>query len=1483
MQGSSCRITSEDGSDISDGGYIYSTAYFTFDTVCAPRTPLMLSHQYRSDETVPIMTWVEYQYCMSPFHRYCTVNRIFMTTIVSGGHAFAQCACRAGYYVKFQNSEALTEEETECLTDDGKTLTTYYMCVHCTAHTYSTDYDIGCKYCPPGQQPNKEQTGCEDCPRGTKLQLLPDQGTNVVYVCVPCEPGTYQDGPPEIDYCKPCPFDQYSGYGETSCHYCDGATNHSINHIDCVLSCEGYCEYWNSITPSTKYSGDKVCPDREPNSTCVDCGSPVCAVLKQSPTHVVLNECKYCVALGFNSITKQDVGKGLLFVNQSDVPGFSYLSCAALPFEVCNNDFRQNLSNDPQYALFGRYDCQGFSRGESNPPPRYGSCFDCYSLTSTCLDMEYVESCQCSNASAEDQEACTPQQHCGTCFPVVSPNAVIYKETERLSCQVTCQDGYTGISLEEVCTEPCGDVPTCGGVTFPIPCSPPRKAYCEECINTHTNIDGLIVGAGAYSMEVNWIDKIANSRIGSFENLMILKRAVAFENTLCVRGNRVVGQIHGFGSASYNSLADPMKFLFPTRCYWDGNLTWQDNLKLLPLENRFTKPGTPQWETDAITYAIPHNDSQLGDTFLFLKLFTETKTLNIGPMNTSSADGKVSGWVVSFHYKTTQSVEAQITLGNTLIVTLHSKEIWDIAILTGFDHYSSAAVLSVGFTPIIWTDIYLDEFSVVPNFLYGSTVCTTTDGVQTCSGAQLNFPDETNLDEIYGTGTLPPSLSFGVRQLHLVFTHKAIAGSFSVWMEVNGEEVPICTKDLSSGVSLRHICTLPVYLGWRGTSKYSLFTKGPEGLVTSSLHLTLHPMACSYQCLFSEYFFTDDRCVRCNTTCLPGSAFQGCNPDGTPICVTCAETLPSFATWLPNVCEFECFEGYHLTDIRECALCPTSTCPVGQHRAECQAIIGAPCQGCTSKRSTIGAYEPLEEFITPGIPFDSDNCITECKQGSYRREPNCLPCRNLPFAGWELRNSTPHRTLSCTQVQNALAVACVGLQHGRYIGYATEMDQDCPAVCDAGYVLASTEVAFTLPFWEEGTREDNAVFSERLFNLTVCKPCMDTPLSNGIYTTGCSYVCDADYIKSPTALKPQNCIYCPGEACLTGEYQSGCYLEATCLPCTPLADPNKVYTGEGLFEDPDSCPSQCSPSFWSSSPNELCQACTPEASLSCDLSSNYIRACTPTSDASCRPCSESCDPGYFTAADCLEYSDRVCDRCLNPLPLHAKFLAECEVECITDYVKHNSSYCGFCDPRRVCGVGFYFDDCKASNSFKGCSPCRNGIEQNHSVLYLTAGEPYQPYSCSWRCAPGTVLGRNATGGLACVTRTSDIIPTPAPLETPPSSCPPGTFLSLQLLCEPCTNNIPPQYAIWTSGCTWICTPGRIAVQDPIQQRFTCMVYADYLEIVLNSRRVLIQNPFNDTYRPHVMGYSQQAAGLAAAGFACLVGFVGMALVCCRYK
>ncbi|EKX36191.1 hypothetical protein GUITHDRAFT_117713 [Guillardia theta CCMP2712] len=615
-------------------------------------------------------------------------------------------------------------------------------------------------------------------------------------------------------------------------------------------------------------------------------------------------------------------------------------------------------------------------------------------------------------------------------------------------------------------------------------------------------------------------------------------------------------------------------------------------------------------------------------------------------------------------------------------------------------------------------------------------------------------------------------------------------------------------------------------------------------------------MACSFHCSFNTYFFTDDQCKQCNASCALGTQFQGCNPDGTPICTTCTQSLPVHSEWEKNLCVHKCDPGYYAFNSSLCLPCDTSPCPVGEYRDTCQAVVGAVCQQCTTKRSTMGAYQSYEAFITPGVPFDVDNCKTECVAGAFRHGPNCFPCRQAPFASWELLDPVPHWTLACTRVQDAKAMPCTSLKNGRYTGYATALDRDCPAVCNPGYYLERVPTGFQVPYWELGTQPGNQTSMTVYVNISRCIPCMSSPLTNGAYTDACNYVCDKDYVKDPNASMPYRCLYCPGQACSSGEYQSGCGASAACKACDPLSDPHRTYTGQGYYMDPASCPEQCASGYWAASTAVNCTACTAEASLNCSLATHFVRRCAPTSDAKCLPCTASCDR-----------KSAVC-----PLP-----------QPIAYQRAYNSTYCGYCNPNRVCGVGTYMDACQSSNGFTGCSPCRNGLAQNSTVIYMTAGDPYSPYSCSWKCATGYTLGRNSSGGLACLPPVNYIMPTPAPLQTPSSYCPPGQFLTNQLTCQACSDVLPSKYATWTTGCSWICTGGRIAVQHPIQKWYTCMLYSDYQAIALNPRRVMVQSPFNDTYRPHVVGYSQQASGIAAAGFACIVGFIGMGLLCCRYK
>eukprot|EP00960_Hanusia_phi_P005722 166179-Hanusia_phi.AAC.4 len=252
------------------------------------------------------------------------------------------------------------------------------------------------------------------------------------------------------------------------------------------------------------------------------------------------------------------------------------------------------------------------------------------------------------------------------------------------------------------------------------------------------------------------------------------------------------------------------------------------------------------------------------------------------------------------------------------------------------------------------------------------------------------------------------------------------------------------------------------------------------------------------------------------------------------------------------------------------------------------------------------------------------------------------------------------------------------------------------------------------------------------------------------------------------------------------------------------------------------------------------------------------------------PCTPYCDPGYYETAPCTITHDRQCAKCDVHVPVNSFFTVNCSFECLPGFIQWNATYCGYCNPGRACSIGYYLDDCLPSNAFTGCSRCRNGLAGgNSSFVFVTAGEPFSPFSCSWKCLPGYTLGRNSTGGLACNPPPAQPVYTPVPLGTPVASCPPGQYLSPQLDCQPCTDTLPGTFATWTQGCRWICVGGRIAVVDPVQDRLTCMLYEDYVALVEGNRRVLVQTRLNDSYVPHIVGDSMTFTLYYMCGFVAL--------------
>lgn len=774
--------------------------------------------------------------------------------------------------------------------------------------------------------------------------------------------------------------------------------------------------------------------------------------------------------------------------------------------------------------------------------------------------------------------------------------------------------------------------------------------------------------------------------------------------------------------------------------------------------------------------------------------------------------------------------------------------------------------------------IDLDEFQMYPEF--GRTTTWACSG-GICTGVSFDVPTEASLLNIYGA-TLQDTLEFGVRHFMLSFIVPASpARTVVVMMVVDALTVSVCSRASGDAVLGRHICTLPVYGTWRGREHALLFYNG-DTIEAGSVSVSLLPLSCPLQCGTNEFYFTGDACVKCTPNCTLGSEFQGCQPNGDSICVGCSFALPSNAQWESNVCRYTCNSGYYETGERSCALCNTSLCEIGSYRLPCEEEVGAVCASCTTKRSQTGVYAELEMYTSPGQPFDLNNCQARCVDGSYRLGENCVRCRTRPFQDWELRDPAYHWTLPCTRVANAQARPCGDLAHGRYTSYAAEMGVDCPAACDPGFSLEFVTEEIELEFWEPGTQPGVTTKSTFSFQRSHCRPCVNASLivngsfDNGRFVEGCEFICNDGFVPIFSAdyycpdgvvfVPPYQCHQCPLILCAVGEYQVDCPPDAYCKECPALRpDEHKEYYEPGRFQDPSTCPVRCKASFWRPTEAESCRACATEAALDCNYTVEYLRPCEEFRDAACVTCSERCNPGFFLSANCSRYSDIVCERCTAPIPRNSRYIQGCEHRCLPDHVAHNASYCGYCDPYRLCGVGEYLDHCRHENAFTGCSPCQNGLALNSTVVYLTAGEPYSAYSCSWRCPDGTVLGRNASGGVDCVVLPEAVGPTKEVLETPAPFCPPGTFRAVSLRCEVCRDPIPMEYAVYTEGCRWICEGGRIAVQDPVQGRLSCLAYEDYISIMENTRRVLIQNPLNSTYRDGTMGDGDRWLLLMTAG------------------
>ena len=86
----------------------------------------------------------------------------------------------------------------------------------------------------------------------------------------------------------------------------------------------------------------------------------------------------------------------------------------------------------------------------------------------------------------------------------------------------------------------------------------------------------------------------------------------------------------------------------------------------------------------------------------------------------------------------------------------------------------------------------------------------------------------------------------------------------------------------------------------------------------------------------------------------------------------------------PLSCQTSCVAGYYKSGI-SCLACDTTSCAVGQYRQACTAATNGQCVPCTKA-------PPNAQYISAGIPYNSDACTWACMTNFFSSGTTCSPC-----------------------------------------------------------------------------------------------------------------------------------------------------------------------------------------------------------------------------------------------------------------------------------------------------------------------------------------------------------------------------------------------------------------------------------------------------------------------------------------------------------
>ena len=370
----------------------------------------------------------------------------------------------------------------------------------------------------------------------------------------------------------------------------------------------------------------------------------------------------------------------------------------------------------------------------------------------------------------------------------------------------------------------------------------------------------------------------------------------------------------------------------------------------------------------------------------------------------------------------------------------------------------------------------------------------------------------------------------------------------------------------------------------------------------------------------------------------------------------------------------------------------------------------------------------------------------ECAQGKYAPDEGggvCAPCTPSPkVSEWFMSRS-------CTGTNDSVwekCSVCSGETPVISRPCSDDMDTECKAInwCVRGVPREQREYSEWMSA-EYKCKQGEYLRGFRNASDKDCRQCpRDMVGRNGIYCEWCE-----GPMEEPYWLDQASCV-CKPPAVMTGTGQCVCpdgyrynarqddYVqEEACEPCPP----NTYGVGGG-------CQSQCQAGTYSGYAATVCTACpagkyTSQNATGCQgcQRAGYY-APDPTSDW-CEPCNSSCTgvPGWREAGKCPGEGNEaflVCVPCdKGPLPLNAKWIGTCVLECDPGFYYYNSSGRGECVrcSNEPCPAGYVWSPC-TTDADRGCEEeCRNESKPIfHSKWAKAAMGPWG--ACPWECEEG---------------------------------------------------------------------------------------------------------------------------------------------------